>query len=130
MSLIGMDAVVLLATTHLLATVFNIILSLAFRSQVRIDGIGSWLIFLVLGAAGGVLAWPAAAFLGTGGQHPAVILFAFGTIISTPFLHWILPSIAPDFQMKSFGATFTLAVANGAAAAMTFFAGAVITPPV
>lgn len=127
---LGHDAVVYLATTHLVGTILNVLISLIYKSSVRVKGIGSWLVFILFSAAGGVLAWPAAAYLGTGGQHPAIILFAFALILSVPVIHWILPSLAPDFQVKSFGATFTMAVAVGIAAVLSYYAGAAISQTV
>lgn len=96
----------------LFSTVLVLIVLAINRANVRVEGIGSWIVLILLGAIGGVAARPLIV-ISHAGANFAIPYLAVAFILSIPVMHWLLPAIAPDLQIRTFGASLMFALAIG-----------------
>ncbi len=82
------------------------------KSNVRIEGVGTWVAVIILGSAGGFAAWPLIQVCGIGTEY-ALPFLAIAFLVSIFVVHWLLPGVAPDFQIRTIGASMLVAFLIG-----------------
>jgi len=105
------------------SAIFLFINALLMGNSIRIEGVGTWLGYLILGPVGGMLSLPLLDLIGMSGY--AVPLIAVAFLLSIPTIHAFLPSVLHDFQTSTFLTTLWLALLIGIAASIAGFASGV-----
>lgn len=108
--------------SYVLSSFLLLMCTLAIKKFVRIVGMESWLTLGILGPVGLLLALPVVTVTNIPPEYSGpVAVTAF--LLTIPFIHWILPRWAADFQTENFGASMMLSAMIG----LGTFMGATLT---
>lgn len=111
-----------LVTAYLLAIAAIAAAALAMKASIRLSGTPTWVLFLALGPAPLLVAYPLAdlAHLNVAYSLPVI---GFAVLVGIFSFHMLLPKVLPDFQTDSAGSSGVLAVLLG----LAVFAAGLVT---
>ncbi len=103
---------VYLMTSWILGTVLMLLGILIGKSNIRIGSSATWVVVILFGSVGGFAAWPLIVLCNIGVQF-ALPYLAIAFLASIIVIHWLLPNLAPDFQIRTLGASMMVAFLIG-----------------
>ena len=92
--------------------IFLLLGTLIFKKYIRIEGLESWLILVIVSPAVALLAMPIVSLTNIPITY-SVPIASTAFVLAIPVIHFVIPHVAPDFQTESFGMSMMLALLIG-----------------